>query len=360
MAGSTPTYQLAYFDFGDKLDAPINVRKEIDRFVLVDKQLYGLYSVFGNGVISGWTVEDNGYTAQTGISVRITPGIGIIRNLAAETLYPLSVNSLPPNTIFTIYAILQGNTVRDRKIDFVSSFTELGDFALKLAVIETDSNSILSIDNADRDLIGFANFVREEINKHRHRGTPSKIDLAEETRNQLPGARVEDFDAQKITTGVFSRERIPLLEHDDLRYSGLVSHAGLDSFVKTLTETNRQLLGEIDATNQLKQIIFQKYKDADVDQEMINQLAFIPGVSPESFIDWGATTAYVGLDTRCISGKPPKTGEFLDVLFKNATAFENAHKLVNVGVNNDGNVTLSRDDNAIETIESLRTSRTAT
>ena len=48
--GQTRYYGLCYFDFGDQLNSSINVQKEIDRFVVIDKQIFGLYSVFGNGV----------------------------------------------------------------------------------------------------------------------------------------------------------------------------------------------------------------------------------------------------------------------------------------------------------------------
>ena len=57
MAGSTPFFGLSYFDFRDRLDTLINVRKEIDRFMLIDKQLYGMYLIFGNGIIEGWEIS---------------------------------------------------------------------------------------------------------------------------------------------------------------------------------------------------------------------------------------------------------------------------------------------------------------
>ena len=47
--GQTKYYDLAFFDFGDQLNTPMSVQKEIDRFVVIDKQLYGMYRIFGNG-----------------------------------------------------------------------------------------------------------------------------------------------------------------------------------------------------------------------------------------------------------------------------------------------------------------------
>jgi hypothetical protein len=55
MAGATRKYGIAFFDFGDPLNSRINAQLEVDRFVLIDEQLFGLYSIFGDGVISGWT-----------------------------------------------------------------------------------------------------------------------------------------------------------------------------------------------------------------------------------------------------------------------------------------------------------------
>ena len=69
--GTTQYYSLAFFDFGDQLDTNLNVQKEIDRFMVIDKQLYGLYNIFGNGVINGWDVINNGYTVDNGISVSV-------------------------------------------------------------------------------------------------------------------------------------------------------------------------------------------------------------------------------------------------------------------------------------------------
>lgn len=351
MAGSTKFYGMAFFDFGDQLDVALNVQREIDRFVLIDKQIYGMYNVFGNGVISGWEVTDGGFTQENGISVVISPGVGIIRFIASETAFPDEVVFLPPNTETGIYAILRGSTTVDREIEFVYSQDDIGDSAIKLASIITGSQSVESIDNTDRDLIGFREIIREEINKHKHRGIPSKIDLAEETRNQLPGARIGDLDASKITTGILDKGRIPQLDHDDLDYTGLLSHAQLDSFVQTLLENNRELLGEITTVNLLKHIIFMKYRLSDIDEHFINELAIIPGISPNTFIDFDSSTAYIDLVNKCISGIPPKTGEFVSVDYNTTTALNNAFELDDVDVTSAARVRLSPDDSSFEVVE---------
>ena len=359
MAGATRYYSLAFFDFGDQLDAPLNVQKEIDRFVIIDKQIYGLYSIFGNGVINGWTVSDNGFSQQNGISVKISPGTGIIRAIAAETTFPGTVSGLPPLSNFDIYAVLQGSTVRDRAVDFTYSQTALGDFAVKLASVTTGNNSVTSINNNVKELIGFKQLIKDEIDAHKHRGSPSKIDLKKETKGQLPGAKIEGIDASKITSGVLPLNQLPIVSHEDLEYDGLLTHAQLDSFVKTLSETNKELLGEISSVNLLKHILFMKYKYSDIDEHFVNELAVIPGITPNSYIDFEASTAVINLDQMCISGVPPKTGEFVDILFNTRTSFENAFKKTNLTVRHNGSVILERDESAKDVIEDFENASSA-
>src|SRR4051812_35853791 len=103
MAGYTPYFGLAFFNVGDDGSDLANVQKEMERFVVIDKQLYGLYSVFGNGVISGWTVVVPTNQNPRSITVNISAGLGIINLLACETLYQARVIELPANRTIYIY-----------------------------------------------------------------------------------------------------------------------------------------------------------------------------------------------------------------------------------------------------------------
>jgi hypothetical protein len=350
MAGSTPFYGLAYFDFGDELDAPLNVQKEIDRFLVIDKQLYGLYNIFGSGVISGWEVEDNGFQQETGISIVVGPGIGIIRFITGETIFAEPVTGLPPNTILGIYAMLSGTSAIDRAVTFVWSETDLGGIAIQVAEVETGDNSVTSINNTVRTLIGFEQIIQEEIDAHKHRGTPTKIDLQDEVKNQLSGARLQNLDSAKIATGTFDIDRLPLIDHEDLEHDGLLTHAQLDSFVQTLSQNNKELLGEVASVNLLKQIIFLKYSYSDIDEHFVNELALIPGISPDSFIDFESSTSYINLIDNCISGVPPAVGEFIDIVWDNQTSLENTFSSTNVQILG-GTITIERDEQARDTIE---------
>ncbi|KKK90763.1 hypothetical protein LCGC14_2719740, partial [marine sediment metagenome] len=151
--GTTRYFDLAYFDFGDQINSPVSIQKEINRFVVIDKQLYGLYNVFGNGVIDGWAVEDKGYLTSTGIAISISPGIGIIEYMAAETNIPAAMNFLPANSIVDIYAAIDPTTSRTRSVRFLSFLTSaiVVTSFVRLARVTTGSNNILSIDNTVKD-----------------------------------------------------------------------------------------------------------------------------------------------------------------------------------------------------------------
>ena len=318
--GQTKNYGLSFFDFGDRLNSAINVQKEIDRFVVIDKQLYGMYKVFGNGVVEGFNVSDGGFQESKGITVNISEGVGIINFLAAQNSVPGIVNGLPPHSIVDIYATIVGATYIDRTVVFQYTQTPLST-GIRLATVSTGADSILFIDNTTRDLIGFDQIIQEAIDGHKHRGTPSKIDLESEVKNQLPGARLEGINSSKIVSGRFDIDRISLVDHNDLENNGLMTHAALDSFVKTFSQNNKELLGEINTTNLLKSIIFWKYKFSDADEFFINELALIPGISPDSYIDFNASTAIISTDEGCISGKPSKAGIFTSVFWNNTFSF---------------------------------------
>jgi len=350
--GLTKYYSLAFFDFGDDLTTTLNVRKEVDRFVVIDRQLYGLYHVFGNGVIKGWEVTDNGSTQNRGISISISDGIGIIKYMAAETSIPGRIDNLPPNTVINIYVVVTGSTVKDRVVKFVYSFISLSpvdQFVVLLASVTTGENGITLIDNTVKQLIGFRQIIKDEIDQHKHRGSPSKIDLKEETKNQLSGARIEDIDTSKITSGVFDIDRIPIIDHNQLENSGLLTHAALDSFTKSLSKSNVELLGEVASVNLLKSAIFLKYLFPTVDEHFINEMSLIPGISPDSFIDFNASTAIINLVDNFISGRAIETGLFTSIYWDDQFDFETASFKDNVIISDT--VSLDRSGEIIDTIE---------
>lgn len=349
--GQTQYFHLAFFDFGDDLNTDLSAQKEIDRFVLIDKQLYGLYSVVGNGVISGWAVRDGGYSYSKGISIIVESGLGIINYIASETTISSTIQNLPSNSILDIYAVIRGSTVQNRSVDFqyYDSGTTVNN-GLKLAQVITGENGITAIDNTIKEYVSYQQAIEQEINNHKHRGTPSKIDLKEEVKNQLPGARIEGIDASKIQSGVLDLERLPLIDHNDLDNKGLLTHAALDAFVKTLSQTNKELLGEVVTVDLLKSIIFLKYFYPDFDEDFLNELILIPGITPNEFIDFEASTANISLEDNCITGVPAQTGLYTSIVWDDQESFYNSYLKNNVVVSS-GEVSLERSGQNVLKVE---------
>lgn len=356
MSGSTPFYGLAYFTFGDDLGDGINVQREIDRFLVIDKQLYGLYTIFGNGIISGWDITKRDTFGSNTIAVDISPGFGIISSLSVQTESTGGIDSLPPNETFYIYATLTGGTIRSRDVNFVWSRTSPTQNVVKLARVTTGDTEVTAIDTNFRQEISFLEFIKDEVAKHKHRGSPSKIDLQTETRNQLPGARIEDFDALKVVSGRLSPERIPQLDHNDLANTGLLTHAALDSFTRLINSGNRQLLGEISSINTMKFITAQHYLASSLNLNLNdivdfpNLLLCYPGITPNAVMDFDATTANMDLVTHCISGKPVNQGSINSIFWNTNAAFFTAIDRQNVTIARNS-VSLTRGGGSSNQIE---------
>lgn len=342
MAGATQNYGLAFFDFGDRLDSQVNVQLEVNRFTLIDKQLYGLFSVFGNGVISGWDV-----IITTDLKVTINPGIGIIESLAVETSFPEDVIDLPANDSFSIYAIVEGDTATNRNVTFQYSRTILGDNAILLANITTGATGVITADTTVRTLINFESIIDYEVKHHRHTGSPPKIQLDLETKGLLPGSNLANQDASIITSGKFTADRIAQIDHSQLKNIGFLTHAQLDSLISSLQRDNEQLLGETSTVNLMRYIIAEKYKDSTVDETFVNELALIPGISPDGFTDFVNTTANYDLNTMCISGVPsqfldpnplgggtPQDLEVVTITWNTDTEFKAAPVISNLNISN--------------------------
>lgn len=364
MSGSTRYFGLGYFDFGDDLGSDFSQQIEIDRFVFIDRQLYGLMSVLGNGVINGWAV-----TAEEAFAVSISEGYGNINFTAARTTFPDSITDLPPRTISYVYAKTKDRTTFAEDIEFVLLTTPnvTDPHFLLLAEVVVGASSIESIDNSVRQEISFIEIIKAAIRLHKHRGgslNPSKIDLSSEVKGQLPAFRIADFDAEKIVSGTFDLERLPLLSHSDLDNIGLLTHPQLDSFVKTLESNNTELFGEIGTANLLQLVLAMKlihddatsafyWEEQSVDKYMINEIAVIPGITPDSLIDFDNTTAEINTDQHYIKGIPPSTGTSFYVRYNTDLAWKSVYSLSDLIVVND-TVTLGfneDDETNIVTIE---------
>lgn len=323
-------------------------------------------SIFGNGVITDWVVSSTG-----NFTLSISEGHGNINWLSCRSNFPYVIENVSPNSIRYVYAKSVRNSSYDESVEFIlSQVDNLTDpNFLLLARVVSGPNDVQSIDNTVRDQIEFIDIIRNAIQQHKHRGgsaNPSKIDLSSEVKGQLPSFRIADFDADKITTGTIDLARLPLIDHSELQNIGLLTHPQLDTFIKTLETSNKELFGEIGTSNLLQLIIALKfiYDDPDsssylnnglVDENMINEFALIPGVTPNSHIDFENSTADINLQDHYIQGIAGTVGTSFYVRWENQLAWESAYSMENLAIVND-TVTLAynpADEQNIQVLESF-------
>ena len=77
MGTNTNKYEFPYWQDGDVT----NSTYETQRWESLDAQLHGLFSLFGNGIISGWQL-----VGATGLSITATAGSGHVSFVAVESL----------------------------------------------------------------------------------------------------------------------------------------------------------------------------------------------------------------------------------------------------------------------------------
>lgn len=328
----TENYRLYTPDSGESI-LPL---EDSRRFLTIDRQLLGLFQIFGNGVIEGWEITKAG-----GLNVSINPGRGHVFYISAQTRNPATV-TLDPNTTNYIYAAALEETRYNRLVDFISSSSPLTSSRLVLlGTVTTTANAVDEIDTTGRNDISFIEQIKDLINQHRHRGgndNPSKIDLASEVTGQLPSYRIEGIDALKIVSGRIPASRLPVLEHSSLLHSGILTHAQLDSFVRDLSNPNVRLLGELSTVNMLQLYLAMKHIWNEVDAYSTNQLVMIPGITPNSFIDLENTTALIDYHDHSIRGIPSLSGQLHYITYKTYQDFVNPFARLRIDIpQNDPN-----------------------
>jgi len=298
MAKRTNKYGMTYFEQDDITSATY----EMQRWETLDAQLNALFSIMGNGVLSGWTIES---IQGGGLSCSIFPGSGHVGFVAVHSTYT-KILQLAPNITNYIYAQLTTDSYWTKNVSFVSFLDQLSldvDKNLYLGSVVTDSNNILSVDTSGRTELGFLALINSEVAKHKHNGAignPDPIDLSKEVQGVLNQNNLPDLDASLIQSGTIDVNRLPKIDHiSQLTNNGILTHAQLDSYIETLSLDNQSLMGEISTVNLLQLILALKHVYPDIDEFLVNEIAFIPGVSPNDYIDAVNTTAIV--DTRTYS-----------------------------------------------------------
>lgn len=294
MPRQTDNYKLGYFVAGELTDATTEER----RFRTLDLQLRAMFEMIGNGVQSGWDIN---ISTENSFSVIVGPGRGIVSFLAVESTASNTLGPFSEEVTMYIYAIPTTNSAWNGSVNFVA-YTSGGDRsdALYVGSVTTGTSGVLTIDVSERNYIGFLDSIRALVESHKHTGVgdnPDPVDLATEVTGQLSQESIPELSANKVSTGVLDKDRIPLIDHHDgLTNRGSITHAQIDSFLKILLEEQSEFLGETLLVNFLQLVMALKHQWPDVDEFLYNTLAFIPGISPDSLIDDENTTALV--DTR--------------------------------------------------------------
>ena len=300
----TSKYELGYFEEGDITSSSI----EMQRWETLDAQLFALYNIIGNGVLEGWDI-----IPSSGLSVAVTPGSGNVQFVAVKTTENTILEGLTPNTRNYIYASLVEDSYWNQTVSFVAFLTpdELRN-DLYLGYVDTDLTEVTDINIDDRAYIGFISTIRTLISEHRHiggEGNPPPVDLNSEVQGIIGQSNLPDLDASVIQTGTLNQDRIPALDHiTQLINQGTLTHAQLDSFVEGLSLENPTLMGETSTIDLLQLILALKHVYPEIDDYLVNELAYIPGISPDEYVDWENTTATVDVLPYSQGGQHTITG----------------------------------------------------
>ena len=308
----TPKYKLGYLEYGDSTNVPVVER---DRWLTLDRQILGLFQVMGNGIVDGWNLVSNDPSAY---EITVSSGSGHIDYVAAETVEDV-VLTLEPDSVNMVYAGIDVDTYYSGYTNFVVTTTVPNDDTL-LYIGSVTTNpvtsvtKIASVDMSGRKQLGFREALTQIVKEHRHIGgsdSPSKIDLVTDVQGFLGPGNMADLDTSLILRGVIDQERLPKLDHiDDLANNGILTHAQLDTFVQLLDNVGSRLMGEISTVNLLRMILALKHVIPGIDDYLVNEFAYIPGISPDDMVDAENTTAVVDYrpssegGTHTITGTP--------------------------------------------------------
>jgi hypothetical protein len=317
----TDKYEMPYLEEGDLTLPTI----ETQRWETLDAQLFSLFRILGNGVITGWDL-----TAGDGLSVVISAGRGHVNYVAVESQQSTVIVTLTANTRNYIYAGLTTSSFWLQSVVFKSLLSSNNTNRLVyLGYVDTDATSVTAISTDGRNDVGYIGEIRDLISQHVHIGgteDPEPINLATEVQDELNANNMQALDAARITQGQLDLDRIPQLDHiTKLINNGILTHAQLDSFVTSLSANNVSLMGSVTSANYLKLVLHLMHTDPTVDGDLLNERTIIAGITPASYIDFVNTDAGITYNTveGTISASPTGTPMRL---FTDAFSVNNALK----------------------------------
>lgn len=317
--GYTDIYKLFFLEAHMKVGEVIDADER--RFRTIEAQTYALYTIFGNGVYEDDDKYKISWRLQTvpgdtsGQVIQVTSGKGHVAWKSAETTETVQVQ-LPPPTgsttgnqyTFWIYARANDTTPDQRTVDFVASTVEIDDpdNYIGLGAVEVDYGTspptVTPYNDAEhgRVVISLFRTLSDILNKHKHIGgrlNPSQIDLSRHVQNKLDGSYIENLDLSTVTKGVLAPERIPTIPHENLSRIGTLKHPEIDSLLQDLVTPGEYRLADLHIANLLQLAVALKRQAglSDIDENLVNAILYVPGVTPDSFVSYYSTFASYGL-----------------------------------------------------------------
>lgn len=290
------------------------------RFQTIERQLYWLFDIFGNGIIDDDPDNPSWYILNvTGDNksrqVSITPGRGHIswKSCVTTDAYILDIPAPPnlgTNQSFTYYIYAEANKTTPHKqtVKFFASNTELTDLDRFVGLgcvvaTQTTNGIVLTPNNAaecGRVEISLFSTIASIVNRHKHIGgsrNPSPIDLRSHVQGKLSGDFIEDGDLSKFTKGTLDAERLPQIDHNTLTRRGTLTHSEIDSLLAALEIDYSDRLSDLFGVNILQFGLAAKKRDgwSDIDAKTVNAILYVPGVTPDSYASYYEDYASYGL-----------------------------------------------------------------
>ena len=299
--GSTPFYNLFYLEPG--IDTADFLNADELRFKTLDSQLYGIYQIFGNGIIEDNTNNNKSWRVSTYsdsnkyLKVSVSSGKGHVSYKSAETFSSKDVviPVLPSDSLVVsiwFYAVENDLTPVNRDVDFIASLTRISDSVnyINVGGVNIDLvNDTINVFEDERQVISIFESLSSIIYNHKHIGgsaNPSPIDLQTETINQLSGVNVESIDLSTVTRGKLSASRLPKISHELLEDIGSLSHSQLDSLLSQYIDyEDTYRLADLSIANRLKTLIALKKQSGleYIDSTQLNTIVYVPGIFPNTF-----------------------------------------------------------------------------
>ncbi len=378
----TDIYRLFYLEAGQDTSACVN--EEFKRWAALETQLFELYSLFGNGVLTGWEIRKSSNT-----TIYITPGTGHIGFKSAVTINNTAiVVETPPDITFPdngltfyVYAKETINTHIDRSVDFFVSpnklsysdynfqYTSQGESELSpggliiigeilVKQVEDDLGNIYTTIDDDptyefRDEITLFDNLSYFIKNHIHVGganNPSKINLYRHVTGKLSGDYIDWIDASLIKKGKINQDRLPTFDHNDLEGIGILSHSDIDTLLLAINLNQDNYLGDVSIANQIQLVLMLKHIYSTIDNTLLNLIVFVPGLPPNTdeynsdWIDLDATTATIDYDNNRILGYLASSAASDFVKWDTKTEFQTAIDEYNVSLSDYKDSDLNPND----------------